>query len=81
MKGGEALDGIGGFTCYGVIDNSEIVQKENLLPMGLSEGCRLTRDITKDTPITFADVELPGNRICDRLYEEQIQHFSFLVNA
>ncbi len=81
LKGGEALDGIGGFTCYGVIDNSEIVQKENLLPMGLSEGCRLTRDVTKDTPITFADVELPGNRICDRLYEEQIQHFSVLVNA
>jgi predicted homoserine dehydrogenase-like protein len=43
LRATEVLDGIGGFTCYGTIDNSETVRKEDLLPMGLSEGCRLKR--------------------------------------
>jgi predicted homoserine dehydrogenase-like protein len=75
LKAGETLDGIGGFTCYGMIDNSEVVQRENLLPMGLSEGCCLKRNLSKDTPLTYADVELPQGRICDRLHEEQVRHF------
>jgi len=36
LRAGEVLDGIGGFTCYGTIDNAEVVRREQLLPMGLS---------------------------------------------
>ena len=35
LKAGETLDGIGGFTCYGVLENSDVCQTENLLPMGV----------------------------------------------
>lgn len=59
LKKGKTLDGIGGFTCYGTIDNAALCRKENLLPIGLSDGCIVTRDVEKDTPLTFADVVLP----------------------
>jgi predicted homoserine dehydrogenase-like protein len=75
LRTGEELDGIGGFTCYGMAENSEICLKENLLPMGLSEGCRLKRDINKDQAITYDDIELPPDRLCDRLRAQQNEHF------
>ncbi len=71
LKAGEVLDGIGGFTCYGVIENSDVCQAEYLLPMGLSEGCRLTSALSRDQAITYADVELPPGRLCDKLRSEQ----------
>ncbi|MCI0451281.1 MAG: NAD(P)-dependent oxidoreductase [Candidatus Latescibacteria bacterium] len=73
---GETLDGIGGFTCYGTIDNAEIVQHEALLPMGLSEGCKLKRDVPKDQAIRVEDVVFPSGRLCDTLREEQDRHFA-----
>jgi predicted homoserine dehydrogenase-like protein len=76
LKTGEMLDGIGGFTCYGLLENSEVCQAENLLPMGLSQGCRLKRDIRRDEVITYDDVELPEGRLCDRLRAEQTAHFA-----
>jgi len=75
LKAGEVLDGIGGFTCYGTIDNAEVTWRENLLPMGVSEGCRINRDIPKDQPITYDDVELPPGRLCDKLRAAQNAHF------
>jgi predicted homoserine dehydrogenase-like protein len=75
LKKGETLDGIGGFTCYGTIDNSPTCRKENLLPMGLSDGCRLTVDIRRDQAIAYSDIEVPNSRLCDKLKDEQIAHF------
>lgn len=76
LKAGEVLDGIGGFTCYGLLENSQVSQDENLLPMGLSEGCRLKRDVPKDQALTYADVELPEGRLCDKLRAEQNAYFA-----
>jgi len=81
LKTGEILDGIGGFSCYGVIENSEVAQKENLLPMGLSEGCHLKRDIPKDQALSYDDVQVPSGRLCDKLRAEQDQYFYASVNA
>ena len=75
LKAGELLDGIGGFTCYGVAENIEVSQAENLLPMGLSDGCRMKRDVPRDHPLTYDDVELPPNRLCDQLRAEQTAYF------
>ncbi len=75
LKEGEILDGIGGFTCYGTIDNSGIAHQQHLLPMGLCQGCRLRNGIPKDHPITYADVELPEGRLCDKLWNEQKEYF------
>lgn len=71
LKAGEVLDGIGMFMTYGLAENSSVVRTERLLPMGLSEGCRLVRDIAKDQIIAFADVQVPEGRLCDQLWKEQ----------
>jgi len=76
LKAGEVLDGIGGFTCYGTLENSEVCNTQNLLPMGLAEGGRLKRDIARDQAITYADVELPPVRLCDKLRAEQNAYFA-----
>jgi predicted homoserine dehydrogenase-like protein len=76
LAAGEVLDGIGGFTCYGVLENMEVSRRGNLLPMGLSEGCRLKREVPKDQPLSYDDVELPPGRLCDKLREEQNRYFS-----
>jgi predicted homoserine dehydrogenase-like protein len=81
LKAGETLDGIGGFTCYGVIENADVAHAEDILPMGLSENCRLTRNIPKDQPIKNADVQRPAGRLCDGLRTEQDQRFYSTVNA
>lgn len=75
LKAGEILDGIGEYTCYGAIDNYETAKKEDLLPMGLSEGCKLKRDIKMNEVITYADVNLPSGRLSDRLRKEQDNYF------
>jgi predicted homoserine dehydrogenase-like protein len=61
---------------YGLAENAVIVHRENLLPIGLAEGCRLLRDIPKDAVITRADVELPHGRLADRLRAEQDLNFA-----
>jgi len=71
LKAGEVLDGIGGFLSYGVCENAWTSAAEGLLPMGLSEGCTLTRDVPKDAAIGLADVRMPGERLIDRLRAEQ----------
>ena len=75
LKAGEMLDYIGGYTCYGMAENSTTVKSENLLPMGLAEGCRLKKDLPKDSVISYEDIELPKDRYCDRLRAEQDSMF------
>jgi predicted homoserine dehydrogenase-like protein len=68
---GDVIDGIGGFACYGMIENYDVSRTENLLPMGLAEDCRLKRNVPKDQAITYDDVEMPIERLCDQLRKEQ----------
>ncbi len=81
LRAGEVLDGIGGFTCYGVIENFGVAQKERSLPMGLSEGCRMKRDVFKDQSIAYEDVDVPPGRLCDKLRIQQDQYFGASVHA
>jgi len=75
LKAGDTLDGIGGYTAYTLIDNFDTCLEQDLLPMGVSDGCRLVRDVKIDTAIRYADVELPPNRQIDKLRREMIQTF------
>ena len=76
LKAGEVLDGVGGFTCYGLVERYEVCRLENTLPIAVSLDCRLKRNVTKDQPITYDDVELPPGRLVDRLRSEQNKHFA-----
>jgi predicted homoserine dehydrogenase-like protein len=76
LKKGEALDGMGGFTCYGLVESYETSVAERRLPITLSGECKLLRDIAKDQPIGYGDVMLPAGRFCDRLRAEQTERFA-----
>lgn len=76
LKAGEMLDGMGGFACYGLVDSYINCRRNDDLPIALSVGCRLKRDIAKDQPMSYRDVELPVGRLSDRLRAEQTRHFA-----
>jgi predicted homoserine dehydrogenase-like protein len=71
LNPGDVLDGIGGFTCYGLIELHEIIKKDRYLPIGISEGCVVKKKISKDEPITYDDVELNENSILFNLRKIQ----------
>lgn len=71
LKAGQTIDGIGHYMTYGLCENSGVVRAEGLLPIGLAEGCVLTRDIPRDQAIRYADVELPAGTLRHRLRAEQ----------
>lgn len=78
LKAGEVLDGIGGYMTYGLCENAEVANLLELLPMGLAEGCRLSRDVPRTQVLTYADVALPEGRLSDRLRNEQNAHFGMI---
>jgi predicted homoserine dehydrogenase-like protein len=58
LQPGDILDGIGGCSFYCLVDEYEIASQEGLLPAGVAKNARLTRAVSKDTPIKYEDVEL-----------------------
>ncbi|KOH46941.1 NAD(P)H-dependent oxidoreductase [Sunxiuqinia dokdonensis] len=76
LKANTQLDGLGEYMTYGLCENYDTARKENLLPIGVANGCRLKNDIPKDQVITYDDVELPQGRLCDQLRMEQLKTFN-----
>lgn len=76
LKAGQVLDGIGHYMTYGLCENANVARNQNLLAIGLAEGCTLNRDIAKDQVLSIDDVKIPEGRLCDRLRDEQNKYFS-----
>ncbi|MDO5371336.1 NAD(P)H-dependent oxidoreductase [Paracoccus sp. (in: a-proteobacteria)] len=81
LSPGALIAEFGGFEAYGVAENQEVIDRENLLPLGLALGATLRRPVPKDQALTFDDVTLPPGRLVDRLYAEQRQRFAGLSSA
>ncbi len=75
LREGDVLDGLGHYMTYGLCENYEIARKENLLPIGVAEGCRLKNNVPKDAVLTYDDVIVPGGRLVDKLRAEQDRVF------
>jgi predicted homoserine dehydrogenase-like protein len=71
LSAGDTLDAIGGYATYGLAENAGVTAAERLLPLGLAEGCRVTRNVARDAVLTYADVEVPEGRLTDVLRAEQ----------
>jgi predicted homoserine dehydrogenase-like protein len=72
LKAGDHLDGIGGYTVYGVIDTFENAKKENALPIGLvNDKVVLKRDVKKGQTITYEMVKLDENSLILQLRRMQ----------
>lgn len=75
IAAGQEIDGLGGYLTYGMCENAADARAAALLPIGLAEGCRVRRDIPRDAPLTFADVELPAGTVVHDLWRRQQAHF------
>jgi predicted homoserine dehydrogenase-like protein len=76
LAAGDTLDGLGGYLTYGLAENGDVAAAGRLLPIGLAEGCRLTRSVSRDEVLTYDDVEVPEGRLSDRLRAEQAEAFT-----
>jgi predicted homoserine dehydrogenase-like protein len=82
LKAGERLDGIGGFLTYGLIDNTASARASAALPIGLSEGRVLCRDVPKDQAVTFDDVKQSSHdSLAEALWQEQFELWPFAARA
>ncbi len=76
LKAGEHLDGIGGYTVYGLIDTAENAKKENALPIGLiNENTVLKQDVKKGQAISYNMVELENDSTILQLRRIQDKFF------
>jgi predicted homoserine dehydrogenase-like protein len=71
LRAGERLEGIGGYTCYGMIDNYG--DAHDGLPIALAEGLVLQRDVARDGAIGMGDVGGMDGRADFELYEQARQ--------
>jgi len=71
LKVGERLDGEGGFCARGKLITSQKSKEEKILPLGLTDGAIIKRNINKDESIKLDDVELslPDDIVKARQYQ------------
>ena len=69
---GEELDGIGGFTCYGLIEDCGNGNNAGL-PICLADGVELNRDVGRNEKISVTDVTYDPSRFDFVLYDKAIQ--------
>jgi predicted homoserine dehydrogenase-like protein len=58
LKAGEKIDGIGGFTVRGMIDDAADFVRDNGVPLGVLAGATVVRDVPEGQLLTYDDVEL-----------------------
>lgn len=79
LKASDVLDGSGGTTVYGLIERAAIVRAENLLPLTMTDGIRLTCDVAADQPITYDMIARPADSFLWSLRAEQDAVFAGAV--
>ncbi len=73
LRQGEKLDGIGGYACYGLIENCAEDDARAGLPICLADGVVLERDVAKDERILLAAVRSDPNRFDFQLYSKALE--------
>jgi predicted homoserine dehydrogenase-like protein len=71
LAAGEALDGAGGYTVYGLSERYEVAKREGLLPLGFAYSGRTRRAIERDQPIRWDDVQVDRSGPLHELRQEQ----------
>ena len=74
LKAGSVLDGLGEYMTYGECERADVTASKRLLPIGLARGCRLKRDVTKDSVLSYDDVEI-SDHLGHQLRREQNEYF------
>jgi predicted homoserine dehydrogenase-like protein len=74
LRAGDILDGLGGYACYGLIENVADGKSNEGVPICLANGITLKRDIAKDERIGLADVEYDPRRADFKLFARAVEH-------
>jgi predicted homoserine dehydrogenase-like protein len=72
LRRGEKLDGLGGYTSYGMIENCD-GSSDAGLPICLADDVTLTRDVTKDEKIQLSDVTYDDSRPDFALFSKALE--------
>ena len=67
LRRGEALDGEGGFTVYGLLLEAAKASSQGLVPIGLCHDAKVVRPIKEDQMLRYQDVEMPEGDFARRL--------------
>jgi predicted homoserine dehydrogenase-like protein len=68
LRQGDTLDGMGGYTCYGLIENCCDNASKPGIPICLAEEVTLKREIAKNEKIYLEDVDITANAEGFRLF-------------
>ena len=71
LNAGETIDGVGGSTVRGLIDDATDFARENGVPLGVLAGARLKREVPVDHLLTYDDVELDESSLIVQLRQLQ----------
>lgn len=71
LQPGESLDGIGGYTVYGIIMTTEQARELNALPIGLVHGQIVTKAVKQGEVISYDAVENTSNLVIWELRQLQ----------
>lgn len=58
LTAGSKLDGEGGYCVAGVLERADVTRAEKLVPIGLTGGAELIRDVEEGAALTYDDVRL-----------------------
>ena len=72
LHAGDVLDGLGGYDCYGLIEEVTEESVQTVLPLCISEGARLLHDVAKDGRITMDDVAFENGNVALAMYEKAL---------
>jgi len=70
LEPGDQLDGIGGYACYGLLENCADQDDTPGIPMTLANDARVATEIEKDEKIPASRVEIDEDRADVRLYKQ-----------
>ncbi|MEZ0241360.1 MAG: NAD(P)H-dependent oxidoreductase [Chloroflexota bacterium] len=71
LRAGETLDKMGGYTYYALAERADAAAAEDLLPVGIADGAKLTADVAMGEPILRSRVEPDESTMLYRLRMEQ----------
>ena len=73
LSKGDKLDGLGGYASYGLIENCSENEFKAGLPICISEGATLKRELTKDEKISIEDVDFDIESDGFKLFSKAMQ--------
>jgi predicted homoserine dehydrogenase-like protein len=81
LKQGEVLDGEGGFCVWGKQTPADRSLAQELLPLGLAQGVRLTRDVAEGEALRWSDVDYDPTDLAVRTRREMEAAFGGRISV